>query len=97
MPHDSAKFPIAVVSACMSSDGTPTFTLYEVQVSHDEHENGVHYSLVETYLADDGYEEPYVHFDEREAPPFLFSAVREYLGLPAENSQKANALSTEDP
>jgi hypothetical protein len=97
MPHDSAKFPIAVVSACMSSQGTPAFTLYEVEVTPDEYANGVHYSRVEEYLADDGYEEPYVHFDEPEAPPFLFPAVREHLGLPARNSQQSNALSTEDP
>jgi hypothetical protein len=96
MPDNQSKFPIAVVSACMSSDSTPTFTLYEVQVSHDDYANGVHYSRVETYLAADGFDEPYVHFDEREAPPFLLSAVREYLGLPAAKCQQANALLTED-
>jgi hypothetical protein len=73
MPHDSAKFPIAVVSACMSSDGTPTFTLYEVQVTRHDYVNGVHYSLVETYLADDGFDEPYVHEHSPSPFPLLHS------------------------
>ena len=42
MPHDPDKVSIAVVSACMSADGTPTFTLYEVEVTPDEYANGVH-------------------------------------------------------
>jgi hypothetical protein len=87
VPEDPNKFRIAVVSACMSCEGTPTFMLYEVEVTRDEYDNGVHYSLVEAHLADDGYEEPYVHFDERESPPFLLPAVREYLGLPAAKHQ----------
>jgi hypothetical protein len=83
MPHDHDKFSIAVVSACMrADDGTPTFTLYEVEVTPDEYANGVHYSLVEAHLVADGFDEPYLHFDEREAPCFLFPSVREHLGLP---------------
>ena len=97
MPEDPNKFRIAVVSACMSCEGTPAFTLYEVEVTPDEYANGVHYSRVEEYLADDGYEEPHVHFDERESPPFLFPVVREYLGLPAAKCQQSNALTLEDP
>jgi len=96
MLHDSDNFSIAVVSACMSADGTPTFTLYEVEVTADEYANGVHYSLVEAHLVEAGYDEPFVHFDEQEAAPFLFPSVREHLGLPAGNHPQPNALSVED-
>jgi hypothetical protein len=55
----------------------------EVEVTHDEYENGVHYDLVADRLADAGYEEPYVHFDVFESPAFLHPAVREHLSLHA--------------
>lgn len=77
------KRTIAVVSACMSAHGTPYFAINEVEVAKDEYENGVHYDLVEDRLADAGYEEPYLHFDEVEAPLFLHPAVREYLSVGA--------------
>lgn len=82
MPDCECKHPIAVVSACMTRDGTPTFVLNQVEVTQDEAENGVHYYLVEAHLLGDGHEEPFVHFDEAEAPAFLHAAVRQHLGLP---------------
>jgi hypothetical protein len=77
------KRKIAVVTACMASDGSPDFALTEVEVTHDEYENGVHYALAEDRLTDARYEEPYVHFDVVESPAFLHPAVREYLGVRA--------------
>lgn len=73
------KRTIAVVTACMSADGTPNFALSNVEVTHAEYENGVHYDLVGDRLADAGYEEPFVHFDEFEAPALLHPVVRQYL------------------
>jgi len=70
---------IAVVTACMRSDGTPTFVLKTAQVTEDEALEGIHYILVEEALKEEGYDEPYVHFDQMEAPPFLHPAVREHL------------------
>ena len=81
MPDCDSRRPISVVSACMTASGTPTFVLNRVEVTPDEAENGVHYYLVEAQLLEDGYEEPFVHFDETEAPAFLHPAVRQYLGL----------------
>jgi hypothetical protein len=72
----------AIVTACMRSDGTPAFAFIEVVVTADEATNGVHYPLAEIRLLAAGYEEPFVHFDEVEAPPFLHAAVRQALGLP---------------
>jgi len=76
------KQKIAVVTACLSADGTPDFAFNEVEVTHDEYENGVHYDLVEDHLTDARYEEPFTHFDEFEAPAFLHPAVRAYLAVP---------------
>lgn len=75
------KRSIAVASACMRSDGCPDFAFNEVEVTHDEYENGVHYDLVNDRLSDAGYDDPCVHFDEIEAPAFLHAAVRQYLGI----------------
>ncbi len=73
---------VAIVTACMRPDGLPTFALNHVEVTAEEYENGVHYALVERLLAQAGcYEEPYVHFTERESPAFLLPAVQQYLGL----------------
>ena len=74
------KRSLAVVTACMRADGLPDFALTEVEVTHDEYENGVHYELVADRLVDAGYDEPFVHFDPIEAPAFLHPAVRDYLG-----------------
>jgi hypothetical protein len=74
---------ITVVSACMTVAGMPTFSLNQVEVSHEEYENGVHYGLAEVQLMDQGCEEPYVHFDEFEAPAFLLPAVTSQVGGPA--------------
>ncbi len=77
--NQADKRTIAIVTACMQSDGQPTFALNEVEATQDEVLNGIHYYLVEAELLQAGYEEPFVHFDSDEAPPFLHAAVREYL------------------
>lgn len=74
--------PVIVVSACMTKDGLPTFVLNEVAVTQEEYENGQHYTLAEECLAAAGYEEPCVHFDEREAPSFLIAAVADAMAVP---------------
>jgi hypothetical protein len=73
---------IAVVSACILGNGSPIFALTEVVVNDEEAENGVHYYLVEAELLKSGFEEPFVHFTDAEAPAFLHDAVRQLLDLP---------------
>ena len=70
---------LSVVTACMTRQGSPTFVLTPVAVTQQEAENGIHYALVDSQLMIDGYEEPFVHFDQEEAPPFLHPAVRQHL------------------
>jgi hypothetical protein len=79
MPDWQGKRKLAVVTAYMRPDGLPDFTLNEVEVTYDEYTNGVHYNLVDTILGEGGFEEPLLHFDEFESPPFLLPAVKEYL------------------
>jgi len=81
--------PITVVSACMRPDGTPTFAICVIRVSQDERENGVHYYHAEADLLQAGLEEPFVHFDETEAPAFLIPAVRDYLAVPTPSDPAA--------
>lgn len=79
MPDEA--HPIAIVTACVNANGTPEFVLNTVCVRPAEQDNGIHYYLAEADLLLSGYEPPFVHFDEFEAPPFLHSAVRRHLGL----------------
>jgi hypothetical protein len=86
---------ITVVSACMTVAGMPTFALNQVEVTHEEYENGVHYALAEVELMDAGYEEPYVHFDDFEAPAFLVPEVTNHVCEPTRVS--STAPSPEEP
>lgn len=70
------KRTITVVSACMRPDGTPCFDMNAVEVTQEEYENGLHYAVAEDLLAGAGYEEPFVHFADQEAPRFLIEAVK---------------------
>jgi hypothetical protein len=75
------KRTIAIVTACMTANGKPDFVLNEVSVTQEEAENAIHYCLVEADLLEAGFEEPFVHFDEDEAPAFLHAALRQHLDL----------------
>jgi hypothetical protein len=96
VPEPERKHRIAIVSACMNKDGTPALALNEVAVTPDERDNGIHYYLAEAELLEAGYEEPFVHFDADEAPPFLHAAVREHLGLPPGSSNLVPVPTPED-
>jgi hypothetical protein len=83
MAHRNRPFRITVVTACRNGAGSPDFALTEVRVTPAEYADGVHYDRAEERLAAAGYEAPWVHFDDREAPRFLIPAVKQYLNLPA--------------
>ena len=82
MPAWQGTRTVSVVTACMTESGLPAFALSEVPVTQAEAENGAHLALAEAQLLAAGYEEPFVHFPEDEAPAFLHPAVRRHLGLP---------------
>jgi hypothetical protein len=91
-----AKYAVTIVTACMTANGTPAFALNTVAVTQEEDENGEHYCLAEANLVEDGYEEPFVHFDQREAPAFLHPAVRRHLGLLPETNELITPIIVED-
>jgi hypothetical protein len=97
MADTEEKHRIAVVSACMNRDGTPALALTEVEITAEEAENGIHYYLVEGELLEAGYEEPFVHFDQGEGPPFLHPTVRQYLGLPPADTDPIPSTHAEKP
>jgi hypothetical protein len=90
------KHAVAIVTACMTANGTPAFALNTVAVTQEEEENGEHYCLAEANLGEAGYEEPFVHFDQREAPTFLHPAVRQHLGLLLETNEPITPIIVED-
>ena len=91
------KRTVAIVTACMRADGTPTFAVNEVSVTREEAENGMHYYWVEADLLESGYEEPFIHFDEDEAPAFLHAAVRQHLDLSPVTAQPIPSVLLEEP
>jgi hypothetical protein len=95
MPQWQGKRKIAVVTAHVRSDGLPDFALNEVEVTQDEHANGVHYELVEAQLTGQCLEETMVHFDQFEAPPFLMAAVAEYLESRISSRERALTLNAQ--
>src|SRR5262249_23637424 len=82
---------MSVVSAVMRADGCPDFAINHVEVTHEEAENGIHYYLVDAMLMEKCYEEPFVHFDEMEAPAFLHPAVKEYLSGAQPSAETTNS------
>ena len=81
MPPNEDRRPIDVVTACMTPQGFPTLVLTTVEVTPDERANAIHYYLAAGELLERGYDEPMVHFDADEAPPFLHPAVRAHGSL----------------
>ena len=82
----------------MRANGCPDFAFNVVEVTQEQLDNGVHYYLAEAQLLVDGYEEPFVHFDDSEAPAFLHPAVRKYLGVESVSRARSQvALREETP
>ncbi len=73
---------LTIVTACLNAASIADFTLTQVEVTHDEYANGVHCDRVEALLVQEGYEEPFLHFDVADVPAFLVPAVQRYFGAP---------------
>jgi hypothetical protein len=80
MSVGTSKRKRTVVTACLNAGGMPDFALTEVEVTDTDYANGSHHDLVAQRLVAAGYEAPFVHYDEEDAPAFLVPAVRHYLG-----------------
>jgi hypothetical protein len=84
-----------MITACMRCDGSPAFAITNFCVTPEEMAEGVHYTLADAQLLQNGYEEPFVHFDQDEMTAFLHPALRQYLGLPADDSDLTKPLIVE--
>ena len=71
--------PVTIISDCMRPDGTPCFVRNEVEVTADDRAEGIHYLHAEARLVREGYEDPWGHFDQWEAPFFLIPAVTQVV------------------
>ena len=85
--------PVTIISTCMRPEGTPCFVRNEVEVTADERANGIHYLQAEARLVREGYEEPWVHFDQWKAPFFLIPALKQAVA----DALKAPDLITDTP
>ena len=55
-----------VALACTAADGSPTLTTYKVGVSQEDYDLGYHYDMAIEAALEDGYEGPFVPFDNAE-------------------------------
>jgi len=75
MPLWTGARAIAVVTASTNAAELPDFALTAVDVTHEEYQDVVHNNRVAARLTEAGYAAPFVHFDEGDAPAFLFPTV----------------------
>ena len=64
--------PTRVVVACSNAMGGPDFFFVEVEATQKQIEQGKHYTAAEIQAGSEGYESPYVCFDEIDGPSGLF-------------------------
>jgi len=62
---------IKCVLACHNASGEPDFYFCIVQCSETEYQLGQHYDVAESFAKEQGYEGPFVLFDEHESPDWL--------------------------
>lgn len=62
---------IKCVVACHNASGSPDFYFCIVNCTEPEYELGVHYDIAESSANEQGYDGPFVVFDEKECPDWL--------------------------
>jgi hypothetical protein len=63
---------ISCVVACRNASGEPDFYFCRVECPPDRVEEGAHHETAENAARDNGYEGPFVVFDEHDGPEWLF-------------------------
>lgn len=72
---------IKVVSAC-SQHGEPRFFACEVRCSRAQYKRGRHYEAARDLAEERGFSPPFVHFDEKDGPAWLFQQF-DWIGGPS--------------
>lgn len=62
---------VKCVVACHNASGEPDFYFCIIQCNESDYELGRHYDMVEVYAKEQGYEGPFVVYDENECPEWL--------------------------
>ncbi len=63
-----------VVVACRAADGCPVLVVFEVEYTEAEYNLGVHYDKAIELAEEDGYEAPFICFDENEQSEIIAAA-----------------------
>lgn len=63
---------VKCVVACRNAEGSSDFYFCKVECDENQHDLGYHYEVAEEMAVADGYEGPYVVFDENDGPSWLF-------------------------
>jgi hypothetical protein len=63
---------VKCVVACRNAEGCSDFYFCKVVCKQENYDVGDHYEKAEDMASEDGYEGPYVVFDENDGPNWLF-------------------------
>jgi hypothetical protein len=66
---------IRCVVACKNASGQPDFFACTVKASPEEYDNGEHYEAAQRAAEGEGYEGPFVVYDQNDGPAWLFAHV----------------------
>lgn len=70
------RLSVKMLVACSNANGSPELLPLNVLVTQDEYDLGYHYDAARIYCDVNGYEGPYVCFDNTEIPSFIPINVR---------------------
>jgi hypothetical protein len=66
---------IRCVVACKNASGQPDFFGCTLTATQEEYDNGEHYDAAAVAAEEEGYEGPFVVYDENDGPAWLFAHV----------------------
>ena len=81
-PEHAAARSWRVAVACTNANGSAELFIAEVEATQDQHDLGEHYDMARQMAIDEGYEEPFVCFDQEEIAA-LSSEAREFVRNPS--------------
>lgn len=74
--HSTVENPVRIIAACRNSDGGPDFAVVTVDCSPGSVRDGAHFELAAARLDELGFQEPFIFFDQFQAPDWLKAGVQ---------------------